>query len=444
MHDWPATLGRLGGFAAALRWDGVAAGVRERLGLVVLDTLGVTVAGARTAELAAVTRAWDPPPGPATLVGAGRRAAVDTAAWINGTAACCLELDEGNKYARGHPAAHAVPAVLALGEQLGVSGRPLCEALLVGHEVASRFGRAFTAAPGVHPHGHWGATGAAAGAARLLGADAEGIAAAIDAACGLPMATHFDVATRGTFVRNTWIGAANANGLVAARLAVAGLAGPAGTAELTFGDLLGTFDPDTLTDELGDRFDVALGYFKRHASCSYTHPPADAVLELRARHPGLAADDVTSIEVATHRLAAPLDGVEFPTRLAAMFSVPYVVAVALVHGTCAPAAFDDAHRGDPAVVRLARATKVTCAPELDARLPGERPARVVLHLADGSSLSAEAPNPIGDADHHPFGHADVVAKLGALLGDRDAAALADAVAALPSAASLAQVSEALR
>jgi 2-methylcitrate dehydratase PrpD len=444
MHDWPGTLGRLGRFAADLRWDGVATEVRERLGMVVLDTIGVTIAGARTAELVALTQAWDPPPGPATLPGAGRRATVDAAAWINGTAACCLELDEGNKYARGHPAAHAVPAVLALGERLDVSGAALCEALLVGHEVASRFGRAFSAAPGVHPHGHWGAAGAAAGAARLLGADADGIAAAIDAACGLPLATHFDVATRGTFIRNTWIGAANVHGLVAARLAVAGLAGPAGTAELTLGGLLGTFDADALSAELGERFDVVLGYFKRHASCSYTHPPADAVLELRARHPGLAADDVTSIEVATHHLAAPLDGDEFPTRLAAMFSVPYVVAVALVHGTCAPAAFDDAHRADPAVVRLARATTIRCTPELDARLPDERPARVVLHLADGSTLSAEAPNPIGDTDHHPFGRDDVVDKLGALLGEGDATALADAVAALPRAESLGALAEAMR
>src|SRR5690606_25712539 len=172
------------------------------------DTVGVTIAGARTSELRALTAAWDPPAGPATLLGAKRRVSVDAAAWLNGTAACCLELDEGNKYARGHPAAHVVAAVLALGEALEVSGRRLCEALLVGHEVASRFGRAFAGAPGVHPHGHWGATGAAAAAARLLGADAAGIAGAIDAACGLVLATHFDVALRGTFVRNTWTGAA--------------------------------------------------------------------------------------------------------------------------------------------------------------------------------------------------------------------------------------------
>lgn len=263
--------------------------------------------------------------------------------------------------------------------------------------------------------------------------DARGIAGAIDAACGLPLATHFDVARQGTFVRNTWIGAANVNGMVAARLAMAGLASPGSTADLGLGSLLGTIDPTGLTDQLGTRFDVASGYFKRHASCSYTHPPADAVLELLDRHPDLRPADVMEIEVATHHLAAPLDATAFPTRLAAMFSVPYVVATALTEGACPPSAFDDAHRSDPTVLRLARSTRVTLDPELDARLPVERPAVVVLHLADGSTLSAEAPNPIGDADHHPFGHAEILAKLQGLLGEADAEVLAQVVAGLSTA-----------
>lgn len=444
LHDWPRILGRLGTFAATLSWDDVIPEVRERFGLVLLDTIGVTVAGARTPELRAMSAAWDAPDGPATLIGAGRQATVDAAAWLNGTAACCLELDEGNKYAKGHPAAHTFPAAVALGEALHVSGRQLCEALLVGHEVASRFGRAFAGAPGVHPHGHWGVTGAAAAAARLLGADASGIAGAIDAACGLGLATHFDVALQGTFVRNTWIGAANANGLVAARLSVAGLTHPAGTAELTLGTLLGTLDADALTDDLGTRFDVTNGYFKRHASCSYTHPPADAVLELRELHPDLRAENVVAIEVSTHHLAVPLDRTEFPTRLAAMFSVPYVVAAALTHGACGPPAFDDAHRSDPTVVRLAQATTVRLDPALDARLPIERPARVVLRMVDGSSRTAEVPNPIGDADCHPFGRREVLAKLGSLLGDADAHALSRALTALPTDPTIRSLSEAIR
>jgi 2-methylcitrate dehydratase PrpD len=431
--DLGAALRQLGEFAAQLRWEDVPTAVADRLLLVLLDTVGVTVAGGRTPEVAALIAAWDPPRGPARLAGGVRSAPVDAAAWLNGTAACCLELDEGNKFARGHPAAHAFPAAIALAEARGVSGAELCAALLVGHEVAARFGRATIPAAGLHPHGHWGAAGAAAAAGRLLGLTGSGIAAAIDAVCGLPLATHFDSALRGTFVRNTWVGAANANGLVAARLAAATLATVDSTAELTLGRLLGSFDQTQLTAELGLRYDVLHGYFKRHASCSYTHPPADAVLELRRNHPGLSAEDVTQITVETHRLAVPLARKEFPTRLAAMFSIPYVVAVAFVEGACPPSAFDDVHRADPLVHRLAEAVTVRLDGDLDARLPAERSARVTIRLRDGRLLTAGIPNPIGDADYHPFGRADISRKLETLIGAEDAGELVEVVDALPAA-----------
>jgi 2-methylcitrate dehydratase PrpD len=431
--DVSTALSHLGSFAEEARWRDVPSPLRDRLLLTLLDTVGVIVAGARTGELRDLVAAWDPPAGPARLFGTTHSAPVDAAAWLNGTAACSLELDEGNKYARGHPAAHVFPAALALAQARGASGEDLCTALLVGHEVAARFGRATTTTAGLHPHGHWGAAGAAAAAGRLLALSADAIAAAIDAACGLVLATHFGSALRGTFVRNTWIGAANANGLVAARLAAAGLATVDDTPELTLGELLGSFDPAQLTEELGSRFDVQHGYFKQHASCSYTHPPADAVLELRRSHPDVSADDVAAVDVDTHRLAAPLDRKEFPTRLAAMFSIPYVVAAALVEGGCPPAAFDDVHRRDPAMRRLADTVTVHQDDQLDARLPAERPARVTLRLRDGRVLTAEVPNPVGDADHHPFGRTEIDAKLQALIGRDDAVALAQTVDALPRA-----------
>jgi 2-methylcitrate dehydratase PrpD len=202
------------------------------------------------------------------------------------------------------------------------------------------------------------------------------------------------------------------------------------------GGILGALDPKRLVEELGVRFDVTHGYFKRHSSCSYTHPPADAVLEIRRRRPDISADDVVDIDVATHRLAAPLVAVDVHTRLAAMFSVPYVVAVALVDGACPPEAFDTERRADPTIRRLMRVTHVRLDDELDRRLPAERPARVTLSLRDGSTVTAEVPNPVGDADYQPFGIDGITEKLAALLGHDHAAALARSVHAMPTAGDL--------
>ncbi len=436
-------------FAADLAWADLPADVRDRTQLVLTDVLGVTVAGARTAELRALTQVWDPPKGPCRLVGTNRGCGPDDAAWINGTATCVLELDEGHKQAQGHPAAHVVPAVLAAAQASRdpVPGHVVLEAVLVGYEVAARFGRATRRRADLHTHGHWGAAGAGAAVAKVRGLLPERIAAAVDASTGLMHVTPWKVVLAGSFVRNLWAAGANVAGLIGARLSAAQLADAEGTADHTLGDIVGGLDAAELAAGLdhrfgldaaelaaglGHRWDVTGGYFKRHASCSYTHPAADAVLDLMAQ--GIRADDVAGIVVETHRLAAPLSGLDVHTRLAAMFSLPYVVAVAVRRGKVDPAAFSSEARGDERLLDLARRIEVRHAPDLDDRLPNERANRVTVSLADGRSLEAEVPNPVGDADFHPMGPADVRRKLVALVGEMDAQAMVDVVGDLAGAA----------
>jgi 2-methylcitrate dehydratase PrpD len=433
MSDTRAAVSALGEWAAGIRWSAVPEDVQDRTRLVLLDTLGVTMAGARTPELVALRRSWAPSAGPVRVIGGGVSAAAHDAMWLNGIASCCLEMDEGNKFVQGHPAAHVLFAVLAEAQVRPVAGDDLLAAFLAGHDVASRFGRAMRRRPGLHTHGHWGALGAAAAVARLRGADAAGTAAALDAAAGMVLAAPWESALRGSFVRNTWIGIANVAGTAAAALAGAGLAAVDGTPDLTLGGLLGELDPAPLTDELGRRFDVSYGYFKRHSSCSYTHPPVDAVLDLR-HEPGVSPETVESILVETNGLAAPLDGQELPTRLAAMFSIPYVVAVALVEGAVLPGSFDAAHRDDPVLRRLMDVVEVRRTDAMDARLPAERAARVTITTTAGATMVREVPNPIGDADHHPFGRADVVDKLTVLLDAGVVGELVGAVDALADSA----------
>lgn len=390
-------------------------GLREPLVRTLLDTLAVTVAGARTPEARALVAAWDPPPGTARIFGAGRQAVPETAAYLNGVSAVTLELDEGNKYARGHPASHVFPAALAVAQAQDAAGPDLAAALLAGHEVASRFGRATRLRAGVHPHGNWGTAGAAAAVARLMGLDALAVAAALDVACATVLATPFEAALVGNAARNGWVGTSNVSGMAAARMAAAGITGNDGLAGATLGGILGEFDPGELTDGLGERFDIELGYFKRHASCSYTHPPADAALEILGENPELDHERVQKVIVETHGVAAPLNRTACPTRLAAMFSIPYVVGVALVTGGCGPAAFDEPRRADPAVRRLVGATRVVGTEEFDRRLPEERAARVTLRLRGGATLVAEVPNPVGDVAHRPFGLREIRDKLDGLL-----------------------------
>jgi 2-methylcitrate dehydratase PrpD len=421
----------LGRFAHDLHWKALDTTTADRARDVIVDTLGVTLAGARTPELTALRGAVAGDAGPSRPLGTDLRLSPSTAAWLDGTAACCLELDEGNKHARGHPAAHVLPALMAVTPLGSADGATWLSAFVAGHEVATRFAAATHLRGGVHPHGNASTAGAAAAVARLMGLDAGAIAAAIDAATALPLATDFAAALDGSFVRNTWIGQANVSGIAAARLAAAGLATVDGRAAGTLGRLLGDLDVPRLVDDLGTSFAVTTGYFKRHASCSYTHPPADAMLDIRAG--GVRPADVVAVEVRTHHLAAALNSRETPTRLAAMFSIPYVVAATLVHGRFDTTASGATARVDPEIHRLMAATTVTHDADLDARLPQERPARVTVRLVDGRTRTVEVPNPIGDADHHPLGRADLIDKLDALLEPGEARGIGELVDGLPTA-----------
>lgn len=416
------SLAELGRFVTGLSWSTQAAEVRHATERILWDSLAVMIAGGRLAESGRLRGRMPVSDGPATVLGAGRNAGVLDAAWLNGVSFVSLELDEGNKRARGHATAHVLPAALALAEARHVSGAELGAAFLAGHEVASRFGRAVVLRPGVHPHGNWGVAGSAAAAARLCGLDAQSAAAAIDTAGALALTTPFRVATAGMGVRNAWIGHANVAGIQAAALAQENEP-LAGIARESLGELLGTLDVGELTAGLGNEMAVCGGYFKRHASCSYTHPPADCAIAIHTEQGSIASDDVSAIAVESHHLAVGLQSCTWPTRLAAMFSVPYVVAVALREGSCGPDAFDDVHRQDPEIRRLAAKVTVSVDSQFDSELPDHRAARLRVHWTDGHQTVMEVENPVGDADFHPLDEDQLMAKAVGLLGSVSQAAL---------------------
>ncbi|GAA1575846.1 MmgE/PrpD family protein [Leucobacter aridicollis] len=436
-------LRELSAFAAGVDIADVPVSVREALGKTLFDSIGVAVAGAGTPELVCLRGAWPRTPGPCTLWGGEGDVNLEAAVMLNGVALCSLELDEGNKFARGHPGAHVIPAAIAEAERLNVSGAEMLSAVLAGYEIAARVARAFSPVEGLHPHGNWGAIGAAVAVGRLNGFSEAELAESMDAAAGLVLASPFASAIAGSFVRNTWVGTAGLNGVTAVRLVQAGLGSVDETGQVTLGQILGRIDTAELTAELGTRWEVSGGYYKRHASCNYTHPPADAALLLRKTFsPQL--DDIEAIEVATHRLAAPLASVEPTNRLAAMFSIPHVVAVALHRGMCLPESFAPGALNAPEIAQLRGLVNVVTDPVIDSRLPAERGARVTVSMRNGTHHEISVPNAIGDADHFPLTMTNLLEKLQSLLGDERAAALQAHVARLWQGESVREVMAAVR
>lgn len=375
-------------FAATLDATSIPTEVRDHVGLVVADTLGAMVGGSTDPAVERLTERFvQQTPGSASVPGTDAGLEPKMASLVGGTAGTVLELDEGHKYAAGHPAIHVLPAVLASAETVDASIDEFVAALVAGYEVATRTARAcYPLADGYHPHGVWGAVGAAAGAARLQRCDIEATLAAMGIAANQAQHTLMAAATEGATIRNTYAGKANLDGLVALDLAVAGFTGvDEGVARHLDGATSDGFDAAALAAELGSHWEVTGGYFKRHAACRYTHPTLDAIATIQDRTE-FAGGDVESVLVETYPTAAGLTPTQPKNSLQAKFSVPYAVATRLVHGASGKTAFTEESLSE-AVFELAERVEVVASDDITARLPDARSSRVTIRLGDGRELT---------------------------------------------------------
>ena len=96
--------------------------------------------------------------------------------FVNGISGHELELDDTSSSNLGHPTVAVLPALLAIGEETGCSGRLLLEGFLIATEVTCKLGRICAKrlhAKGWHCSSVTAGIGAAAGCAYLLGLSQE-------------------------------------------------------------------------------------------------------------------------------------------------------------------------------------------------------------------------------------------------------------------------------
>ena len=367
-------------FAADTHYPALSSDIQEQVGWILADTVAAMVAGSAEPELRSLA-AKQIPGTAALLVGLGRTASADVAALVNGTAGTFLEMDEGNRFSRGHPAIHVIPAALALSQERGATADVFLSALVTGYEVGSRLGAASALRGAMHPHGTWGTIGAAAACARIAGMDAPAMRETINISASMTTASSKQTMLEGGLVRNVYAGLSNRNGLLALQLAESGFTGEHDGLSSLLGKIISEkFDTVALVEGLGKEWHLMRNYFKLHSCCRYNHGTLDAIDQLAAKGSLPAISDIASINVTTYSLAAELKDKAPRNTLAAKFSVPFAVATRLVNDSSALASFTwDAVR-DPAVMALAQKVEVSEDPSMTRRLPLERPAKVVITL----------------------------------------------------------------
>ena len=357
-----------------------------------LDTVGVMIAGAggEVASRAEAMLAAVRPAGHIPVPGRARRADLLDAAFLGGTAAHGIELDDGFRQGSVHPGCVVVPTLLALGHERRSSGAALIEALVAGYEAEIAIGRAChpeLRQRGFHPAAAVGVFGAAMAAGKLRAlahaqlANALGIAAS--SAAGL-----FAFVNGGADIKRLHAGHAAREGLQAALLAERGIEGPPGVIE-THDGFMQAFafgragKARALALPPAVPFGVTDCYIKPYPCCRHIQPAVEALIGL-LNDESIATEEVERIDVATYRIAAEHAETGWEDFASAQLSFPYLMSVALKFRGIRFEHFDAAVRSDPWFAASARKLNVTAPPEVDRLYPQLRPARVTVATRRGS------------------------------------------------------------
>ena len=419
----------------AVTYGAVPDEIRAVVRQCVLDTIGVAIAGAEEelSRILAAELGEQGGPSVAGVPGMALRLPARSAALLHGTAGHALDYDDVNMEMPGHVSVAVLPAVLALAEERGASGRQIIAAFAAGYELACRLGRAL--APGhydgvgFHATGTIGTFGAAAACAHLLGLDEDqtvhalGIAAT--EAAGLK-------SLFGTMCKPLHAGRAAEAGLLAARLAGRGFTARPDAIECAQG-FAATHSPDF---DPGRAFETPPGgwhlrgnLFKYHAACYLTHAPIETARRLRAEH-GLAVADIAGITLRVDRKTEGVCNILSPTTgLEAKFSHRLTTAMALAGvPTDALASFSVATAADPVLGALRDRVVI----DFQTGWPHTR-AELELRLTDQTTIRAGHDSGVPAADIVAQGRRleeKFLALTAPILGEPNASGLRDAIAAL--------------
>lgn len=386
---------RLGAFIEDLTFDQIPAPAGAMVATGFTDCIACGIAGldepvVRIVRDALPTRRDR---GEATLIADTTRASAPDTALLNAVA--CHVLDYDDLALLGHPSVVLVPAILAEGEVLGSTGRDAICAYVAGYEIWSDLiGREphLHHVKGWHPTGVFGTLAAAAAGARLRRLDAERTSHAIGLAAAMAAGL---TANFGSMAKAFQAGRAAQNGLLAARLAAAGMTAAPDVLEQRPG-LLQALSPEGEVDlerepTFGQewtilRFGLNL---KRYPVNYYCQRALDALFSLLAEHP-LRPEQIQRIHVLVSPTEALILKQHRPQNaLEAKFSMEFAMAATVIAGQVGLDELTDGFVQRPDVQAFLPNVHLETTDEVDPQLPiRSRFTRVTVELTDGTLLES--------------------------------------------------------
>ena len=422
----PSVTRQLATFASDLRYQKLPGEAVAAAKVAVLNILAAALGGAQTrigrlhTQLAKETGGGVKD---ATLIGDGARVSRPMAAYANGGLAFALDYEDVCQYVI-HAGPIVVPAVLAVGESIGASGKAMLAGVVAGYEVGTRIGWSMQPSPkrGAQVWGQqYTPFAACAAAGNLLKLSAVEMDAALGVTgtyAPVPSAyKYFGIVDETRPMREAklgwgWMSMAGVMGAVSAQ---AGFRGGHGILDGKegFWIMAGSDQCDfkKMTQGLGRDWLILGTDFKLHPSIAWSHPPFVALTKLIEQH-DIRANDVQKVRVwnvGVTRIADynPQGAVD------AQFSLPYAVATTLLREPLTPALYAERKIKSAPVRAMIKRIECLEDPQMDFDWFKRNimRTRVEITLKNGKRCEQSITFP---DDKPTYGYAQVVAKLEAM------------------------------
>jgi len=342
----PGLTDYVGKFVSQAKYEDIPGEVVELGKKSILDGLGLALAGSK-AQTGSLCRRYleriGVCDGQSTIIGSARKTSPRFAAFVNGVSIHADDFDDTQLAVAKdrvygllvHPTVPVLPALLALAERGGVSGKQLTLAYHLGVEVECKIAEAISPRhyqDGFHSTGTCGPFGSAAACAKLLQFEHSQILNTF----GLVASQSGGLRENfGTMTKPYQAGHAAESGLVSAELVALGwtAAGQILEADRGFFHAFGgSYDPAAIMDRLGRPWTfVSPGIsLKPYPSGSLTHPAMTELARMIEAN-NIQAAQVEKIDVgANHNMTTTLLHHEPKTGLEAKFSMEFCIAILLL------------------------------------------------------------------------------------------------------------------
>ena len=376
----------------------------------ILDTLGVMLAAStlepacqEMVELAKESGGAKE----STIIAFGGKAPCLMAAFANGSLTHALDYDDVHDEFGLHPTAACLPAALALSERIGeVDGKKFITAICMANDLTVRLGSAITQTQVEHGWMRptvFGTFGAAAAAGKILELNENQMVTALSLAFMQTGGTWESANAIGSNLRAIRDVLLAQAGVISALMAQKRLTGFSSGLEGRFGFFpvffRGHYNRDRVLAGLGSSYGGSDISFKPWPGCRCCHNSTAATLDL-VQENDIKPEDIEeimlNIDSSTVPLCEPAEERTKPTTLiGARFSVPYIVAVAIVKRNVTLADFTPEALKQPEVLRMAEKVAWQVDPKIDGIITAIGPVIAEIKCKDGKSYSKRVDFPYG-------------------------------------------------